>query len=45
MLSAITRNTTGLYDNLSVNVFAGGVILNGDGTATDTQEILGNKGE
>ena len=25
--------------------FAGGVILNGEGTATDTQDILANKGK
>lgn len=39
------RNSVEIYDDFSVNIFAGGVILNGEGTATDTQEILANKGE
>lgn len=34
-----------IYDYFSVHIFTGGVILNGEGTATDTQEILANKGE
>lgn len=34
-----------MTSDVSVNIFAGGVILNGEGTATDTQEILANKGE
>lgn len=39
------RNTMEIYDYFGVNIFAGGVILNGEGTATDTQEILANKGD
>lgn len=38
------RNTIEIYDYFSVNNFAGGII-NGEGAATDTQEILANKGE
>lgn len=34
-----------MMSDFSVNIFAGGIILNGEGTATDTQEILANKGE
>lgn len=34
-----------MTSDFSVNIFAGGVILNGEGTAADTQEILANKGE
>lgn len=39
------RNTMAIYDYLSVNIFAGGLILNGEETTTDTQDILTNKGE
>lgn len=34
------------YDNLKLFwFFAGGVILNGEGTDTNTQDFLANKGE
>lgn len=36
---------TEVYDDCSFNIFTGGVMLNGEGTATDTQEILANKGK
>lgn len=36
---------TEVYGDFSFNIFAGGVILNGEGTATDTQDILANKGK
>ena len=36
---------TEVYDDFNFNIFAGGVILNGEGTVTDTQEILANKGK
>lgn len=34
------------YDNLKLFLFfAGGVMLNGEGTDTNTQDFLANKGE
>lgn len=39
------RNAMKLCDYFSVNIFAGGAILNGEGTATNTEEFWANKGE
>lgn len=44
-LLLMCRNTIEIYDYFSVTIFTGGVILNGEGTATDTHDILSNKGE
>lgn len=44
-LLSMCRNTVEICDDFSGNIFTGGVMLNGEGTASDTQEILANKGE
>ena len=44
-LLSMCRNTMEICDDFSGNIFTGGVMLNGEGTATDAPEILANKGE